>query len=60
MKEKIILSKVNVDNAKTASAKFGVEKIPTVVLFKNGKPAGGFVGLAEEKEIKKWLNENLK
>ena len=59
MKDKIILAKVNVDSAQMASQKHGVERIPTVILFKDGQPKGGFVGLAEEADIKKWISENI-
>jgi thioredoxin len=57
-KEKIVLVKANIDEAPRAAQKFGVEKIPTVMLFKNGKPISGFVGLVPENSIKEWL-ENL-
>ena len=57
-KEKIILMKANLDNVPIAARKFGVEKIPTVVLFKQGKPISGFVGLVPENAIKDWL-ENI-
>ena len=60
MAGKMILAKANVDSAPVASGKFGVEKIPTVMLFKAGKPVSGFVGMAEEADIKKWLSENIK
>ena len=57
-KEKVVLMKVNIDNAPLAAQKFGVEKIPTVALTKNGKPVSGFVGLVPEQTIKNWL-ENI-
>jgi len=58
-KEKLILAKINVEQAPNISGKFEVERIPTVMLFKNGKPVSGFIGMVEEDEIKKWLSENL-
>lgn len=58
LKEKVILLKANLDSIPQTAAKFGVEKIPTVILFKNGKPISGFVGLASEQSIKDWI-ENL-
>jgi len=57
-KEKIVLMKANLDDSPRAAQKFGVEKIPTVILFKNGKPVNGFVGLVPENSIKEWL-ENI-
>ena len=55
---KIIFMKADVDNIPITSQKFGVEKIPTVILFKNGKPISSFVGLIPENTIKEWL-ENI-
>lgn len=55
LKEKIVLMKANLDQVPIAAGKFGVEKIPTVILFKNGKAISGFVGLAPEANIKEWI-----
>ncbi|MFH1968287.1 MAG: thioredoxin [bacterium] len=60
LKDKIVLLKVNLDNAPQTAGKFGVEKIPTVILFKNGKPISGFVGLASELSIKNWIENSEK
>jgi len=59
-KEKIIFAKVNLDTAPLAAQKYGVDRIPTVILFNGGKPISGFVGVRSEPEIRKWLEENLK
>ena len=58
LKEKVVLMKVNLDDAPKTAGKFGVEKIPTVVLFKDGNPISGFVGVMQEAAIKEWL-ENV-
>jgi len=57
---KIIFAKVNVDLAPNTSQKYGINPIPTVILFKEGKPVGSFVGLKPEEEIKNWLENLLK
>jgi thioredoxin len=59
LKDKIILLKANLDDVPQTAGKFGVEKIPTVILLKNGKPVSGFVGLAPEQAIKDWLKESM-
>lgn len=59
MKGEIVLLKVNLDEAPKTAEKFKVERIPTVILFKQGKPVSGFVGLASEQEIKNWINNAL-
>jgi thioredoxin len=54
-KDKFILAKVNVDEAPLISQKFGIQNIPTVVLFIKGKPISGFIGVRPEKDISEWL-----
>ena len=58
--DKFTLAKVNLDAAPQISQKYGIEQIPTVVLFKNGKPISGFIGVRSEPAIKEFLNEALK
>ena len=58
--EKIILAKVNLNETPLASQKYQIKATPTVILFKEGKPVSGFVGLRSEEEIRKWLEEALK
>ncbi|MEK7080714.1 MAG: thioredoxin [Patescibacteria group bacterium] len=59
-KDKVILLKANLDNIPLTAQKFGIDRIPTVTLFKGGKPAGGFVGLRTEADIKEWLKDEIK
>lgn len=59
MAGKFILAKVNLDQAPKTSQKFGIEKIPTVMLFRNGKPIDGFVGLLPESTLKEWLENSM-
>ena len=49
-KDKIILIKANIDNIPKTAQKFEVERIPMVILFKDGKPINGFVG-ADRKSV---------
>jgi len=58
--EKIIFSKVNLEIAPLVAQKHDISLTPTVILFKEGKPISGFVGLRSEEEIRKWLEEVLK
>jgi thioredoxin 1 len=57
--DKMVLAKVNVDEAPIFSQKYQVSNIPTVILFKAGKPVSGFIGARPEEVIKKLLDENL-
>ena len=60
LKNDIVLAKVNIDEAPIISQKYGIEKVPTIFLFKEGKPKSFFEGVRGEMEIKNWLNKNLK
>lgn len=55
---KIIFAKVNVDFSPIISQKFGVNQIPTIILFQNGKPISGFLGTRPRNEIQEWLKAN--
>ena len=57
---KVIFAKVNLDLSPITSQKFRINPIPTVILFKKGKPVSEFIGVRPEPEIRKWLEENLK
>ena len=59
-KNNVVLFKINVDDFPITSQKFEVEKIPTVFLFKNGKPINSFVGLIPENSIKDWISNIIK
>jgi len=58
-REKLILAKVSLEAAPRACQKYGIEQIPTIILFKEGKPISGFVGIRPEPQIREWLEENL-
>ena len=57
---KVLFRRVNVDESPITSQRFGVNPIPTVILFKAGKPAGEFIGLRPGPVIKEWLESLLK
>jgi thioredoxin len=59
-KEKVVLVKANVDEFPMASQKYEVDRIPNVVLFKNGKQVSSFTGLIPENSIKEWLESCTK
>jgi len=57
---KFILAKVNLNEARTIAQKYGVERIPMVVLFNGGKPISGFIGARPEPTVKELLDKMLK
>jgi thioredoxin len=58
--DRLTLAKVDLDAAPQISQRYRIEQIPTVVLFKNGKPVSGFIGVRSESIIKEFLDESLK
>ncbi len=58
--DKFILAKVNVDDASQIAQRFGINQIPTVVLFKNGKPVSGFIGARPEPVLREMIDKMLK
>jgi thioredoxin 1 len=58
--DKITLAKVNLDVAPQTAQEYRIERIPTVILFKSGKPIIGFIGVRPEPLVKEFLDEALK
>jgi thioredoxin 1 len=47
--------KVNVDENKNLAAKFKIFSIPTLILFKNGKPVESKVGVMSKSQLESWI-----
>ena len=48
---KVPFGKLNVDESPVVSSTFGIQSIPTIAIFKNGKMVDGFVGAASKSQI---------
>jgi thioredoxin 1 len=59
LSEKIVLMKANVDENQIGAGKFQVDRIPMVVLLKNGEVVDSFSGLRSEPELKEWLADKI-
>ena len=57
--EKATITKVNVDEAPSLAAQYGIRSIPTLILFKDGKPVQQFVGLQQEAGLVSAINAQL-
>lgn len=55
----IKIAKLDVDSNPTTTANFGVQSIPTLILFKNGKPAARVVGLRSKQQLLETLAPHL-
>jgi thioredoxin 1 len=51
VKGRAVVAKLDVDGAKDVSRKFNIEAIPTLIVFKDGKPVKQFVGLTQATEL---------
>ena len=56
---KVQIAKVNIDENPMTPTKFGVRGIPTLILFKDGKPAATQVGAVPKSALKSWIDSNL-
>ena len=54
VKNKYKVGKLNVDENRETASKYAVMSIPTLIIFKDGKAVGQFVGLTQKEDI---LNE---
>ena len=57
---KVGFAKVNVDENATLASQYGIMSIPTLIVFKKGKPAEQIVGFRPKNELKKLLDNALK
>ncbi len=57
--DKLVLAKINVDNAPETAQKYGIMSIPSVKLFKDGKVVDEFIGNYPENYIRGWIDKNL-
>ena len=51
--------KADVEAARQTAIRFGIEHIPTVILFKDGQPAGIFRGVQNKREYKAAIEKLL-
>lgn len=56
---RVVVGKVDTDANRDISLKFGINAIPTVILFNKGQVVQKFVGLKEEKDFKAALDQVL-
>lgn len=58
--DKAGFAKVNVDESPILASQYGVMSIPTIIVFKGGKPAEQVIGYKPKNELKKLLDNVLK
>lgn len=53
------LVKVDVDANQALASQFGIQSIPTVVAFRDGKPVSSFTGAIPETQLRGWIDQLL-
>jgi thioredoxin 1 len=59
MGDKVTIAKVNIDDNPESPQRFGVRGIPTMILFKDGKPIATKVGSMPKSQLVEWLNTHV-
>ncbi|MFA5743045.1 MAG: thioredoxin [Candidatus Paceibacterota bacterium] len=60
MSDKVIFTKLNIDESPETARQFKVEQIPTVMLFKNKEAVADFLGFMPEDAVRDWIEAGLK
>jgi thioredoxin 1 len=56
---RVTVAKVNIDENPQTPNNYGVRGIPTLILFKDGKPLATKVGAAPKSQLKEWVASSL-
>ncbi|HOV04908.1 MAG TPA: thioredoxin [Hyphomicrobiales bacterium] len=59
MAGKVTIAKLNIDENPQTAVKYGVRSIPTLILFKNGKPASMQVGAQPKSRLADWITGTI-
>jgi thioredoxin 1 len=52
---KVKIVKLNVDENPQTAAKYGIQSIPTLMIFKNGQMASRQIGAAPKLKLEQWI-----
>ena len=58
-KDKLIFAKLDIDDAAEIVEEYGVDTIPTLIIFKNGEVFGSIVAPDSKAKIEAFIEENL-
>ena len=59
MKDKIKVVKINIDENPNIPNKYGIQSIPTMIIFKKGQPISTKIGAAIKSEVKTWIETSV-
>jgi thioredoxin 1 len=55
----VAIAKLNVDDNQEIALTYGVQSIPTMILFKNGKVVDKLIGALPKEKINQFLNKEI-
>lgn len=58
-KDRVVVSKLNVDDSPKIAGKYGVRSIPTVILFKGGEVVDSLIGLVPKERLADLIKKGL-
>jgi thioredoxin 1 len=53
--DKVKIVKLNVDENPQTAAKYGIQSIPTLMIFKDGQEASRQIGAAPKQKLEQWI-----
>jgi thioredoxin 1 len=56
---KVKIVKLNVDENPQTAAKYGIQSIPTLMIFKDGQMASRQVGAAPKQKLEQWITASV-
>ena len=60
MKGKVKIAKIDVDQSPAVTQKYGIQAMPTMMIFKDGKKVAERVGaLTQKKQLQDWINGSI-
>ena len=54
--DKIKVCKMDVDSNREIAAKYGIRSIPSLIIFKNGEPAGVEIGALSKQQLEEFIS----
>ena len=55
--DKLKVCKMDVDSNREIAAKFGIRSIPSLIIFKNGEPAGVEIGALSKQQLEEFISK---
>lgn len=56
---RVTFGKLNVDESPVVAATLGIQSIPTILIFKDGKPVDGMVGAVPKSQVESKIKANM-